>query len=123
MTANASTRLLRFLTLICALILAVLSLLPANEMPTTGLPDLVNHFIAYLGSAAIATAAYRRNQRSTWMILAALCTYAAILEYLQHFSPGRYPSVADFVASAIGAFCGIAMAVMLWPHVARMFYR
>jgi hypothetical protein len=32
--------------------------------------------------------------------------YAAILEYLQHFSPGRHPSLLDFVASALGALCG-----------------
>jgi VanZ family protein len=29
-----------------------------------------------------------------------------ILEYLQHFSPGRHPSIVDFAASAFGAFFG-----------------
>ena len=28
--------------------------------------------------------------------------YAAILEYLQHFSPGRHPACEDFAASALG---------------------
>ena len=32
--------------------------------------------------------------------------YAGVLEYLQHFSPDGHPSVADFVASALGEFFG-----------------
>ena len=38
--------------------------------------------------------------------------YAAILEYLQRFSPRRHPSFLDFVASALGALCG-GLAVAL----------
>jgi VanZ family protein len=37
-----------------------------------------------------------------------------ILEYLQHFSPGRHPSIADFAASALGAFCGGLASALLW---------
>ena len=34
---------------------------------------------------------------------------------LQHFSPVRHPSIADFAASALGALCGgLAVAVLLW---------
>ena len=32
---------------------------------------------------------------------------AAILEYLQHFSPGRHPAIGDFAESAVGALCGV----------------
>jgi len=31
--------------------------------------------------------------------------YAATLEYLQNFSPGRNPALVDFAASAFGALC------------------
>jgi hypothetical protein len=47
-------------------------------------------------------------------IIGGFWVYAAILEYLQHFSPGRNPTIADFVASALGALCGgLAVALVL----------
>ena len=49
---------LRVVTWCCVLGLAVLSLLPAQDMVRTALPGRVEHFIAYAGSAAIAMAAY-----------------------------------------------------------------
>jgi len=39
--------------------------------------------------------------------------YAGVLEYLQHFSPGRHPSIADFAASALGALFGGLTAALL----------
>jgi len=49
---------LRLLTWCCVILLAVLSLLPAQEMVRTDLPGQFEHFIAYAGSAAIAMAGY-----------------------------------------------------------------
>lgn len=56
--ASLVTTSLRFLTWCCVVLLAVLSLLPAQAMVRTGLPGQFEHFIAYTGSAAIATAGY-----------------------------------------------------------------
>jgi VanZ family protein len=36
-------------------------------------------------------------------IIGGYWVYAGVLEYLQQFSPGRHPSIADFTASAFGA--------------------
>src|SRR6516164_1109054 len=44
---------LRVLTGCCLVLLAVLSLLPAEEMVRTGLPGRFEHFVAYAGSAAL----------------------------------------------------------------------
>jgi VanZ family protein len=96
---------LRVLTWCCLIILAVLSLLPARAMVRTGLPGLVEHFVAYAGSAAIAVAGYGAS-RGSMPIIGGFWVYAGVLEYLQHFSPGRRPSIADFGASALGALCG-----------------
>src|SRR5271169_207975 len=49
---------LRVLTWCCVILLAVLSLLPAEQMVRTGLPGRLEHFVAYAGSAAIAVAGY-----------------------------------------------------------------
>ena len=47
---------LRVLTWCCVVLLAVLSLLPAQQMVRTGLPGRLEHFVAYARSAAIARA-------------------------------------------------------------------
>jgi VanZ family protein len=108
---------LRVLTWFCVILLAVLSLLPAQDMVRTGLPGRVEHFVAYAGSAAIAMAGYSAT-RGAIQIIGAFWVYAGILEYLQHFSPGRHPALGDFAASALGALCGglvIALARRRWP--------
>ena len=47
---------LRFLTWGSVILLAILSLLPDQQMVRIGLPGRVEHFVAYAGSAAIAVA-------------------------------------------------------------------
>jgi VanZ family protein len=103
---------LRALTWCCVILLAGLSLLPAQQMVRTGLPGRLEHFIAYAGSAAVAMAGYGTS-RGSMQIIGGFWAYAGILEYLQHFSPGRHASVADFAASALGALCGgLAIALL-----------
>ena len=97
--------LFRILTWCCVALLALLSLLPAEEMVRTGFPGKLEHFVAYAGSAAIATAGYRMSW-SVVRIIGCFWLYAGLLEYLQHFSPGRHPSIGDFAMSASGALCG-----------------
>jgi VanZ family protein len=104
---------LRFLTWVCVVLLSFLSLLPAEDMVRTGYPGLLEHFVAYAGSAAIAMAGYGFN-RSRLLIIGSFWLYAGILEYLQRFSPGRHPSIADFAASALGALCGVLAVIRFW---------
>ena len=103
---------LRVLTWCCVVLLAVLSLLPAQQMVRTGLPGRLEHFVAYAGSAAIAIG-YGASRRGVQTI-GGCWVYAGILEYLQHFSPGRYPAIEDFAASALGALCGGLAIALLW---------
>jgi VanZ family protein len=93
--------------------LAVLSLLPVEEMIRTGFPGGAEHFVAYAGSAAIAMAGYGRS-RGSIQIIGGFWVYAAMLEYLQHFSPGRHPAIADFALSAAGALCGGMAVTPFW---------
>ena len=105
MLANLTMRSIRVLTWFCVVLLAILSLLPAQDMVRTGFPGRVEHVVAYAGSAAIAMAGYGAR-RGAAQIVASFWVYAGILEYLQHFSPGRHPAIGDFMASALGALCG-----------------
>jgi VanZ family protein len=109
----------RILTWCCIILLAVLSLLPAQDVVRTGLPGRLEHFVAYAGSAVIAMVGYGRSQGGT-RIIVLFCLYAGILEYLQHFSPGRHPSIEDFAASALGALCGGLAVAFVWHHPSDM---
>jgi len=113
---------LRVLTWLSVVVLAVLSLTPGEEIEPlrTDLPGQVEHIIAYAGSGAIAMAGYGLNRGAVWVI-GSLWVYAGILEYLQHFSPGRNPAIVDFAASAFGALCGGVVVVLLWRwHLASV---
>jgi VanZ family protein len=92
----------------------------AQEMVRTGLPGQFEHLIAYAGSTAIASAGYGLNRGGMW-IIGGFWAYAGVLEYLQHFSPGRHPSVEDFAVSALGALFGGLVVALLWrsPEVRR----
>jgi VanZ family protein len=91
---------LRLLTWACVVLLAVLSLMPLEEIEAlrTDLPGQVEHIIAYAGSTAIAMAGYGLNRGAT-RIIGCFWLYAGILEYLQNFSPGRNPALVDFAGS------------------------
>jgi VanZ family protein len=85
--------------------------MPAQDMMRTGVPGELEHLVAYAGSAAISMAGYGPS-RGGVRVICGFWVYAAVLEYFQHFSPGRHPSFLDFVASALGALCG-GLAVAL----------
>jgi len=85
-------------------------------MVRTGLPGPLEHFVAYAGSAAVAMAGYGAS-RGGMQIIGGFWVYAGILEYLQRFSAGRHPSIADFAASAFGALCGGLAIALLWRRL------
>jgi len=111
--------LFRVLTWFCIVILAVLSLLPAQDIVRTGLPSELEHLIAYAGSAAIAMLGYGRSRGAAWVI-AGFSVYAGILEYLQNFSPGRGVAISDVAVSALGALCGVIVVGLLWRRLSNM---
>ena len=116
MRANLITNSLRVLTWCCVILLPVLSLLPAQHMARTGFPGRLEHFVAYAGSVAIAMASYGAS-RGSMQIIGGFWAYAGLLEYLQHFSSGRHPSIADFAASALGALCGGLAIALVWRRL------
>jgi len=109
----------RLLTWCSVVLLAVLSLLPAQEIVRTGFPGQFEHLVAYAGSAAIAIIGYG-SSRAGIRIIGYFWVYAAILEYLQHFSPGRHSSIEDFAASALGALCGGVTALLIRRQFPRV---
>ena len=92
----------------CVLLLALLSLLPAEDMVRTDLGGLVEHAVAYTSTAFLMRLGYPgHGMRRT---AAALIGYAGVLELLQYLSPGRHPGLDSWIASSVGVILGVQAA-------------
>ena len=116
--AMPMTILLRVAAAACFVTLGALSLLPAIAMTRTDFGGLSEHVVAYLGTTLVTGMAFRVRP-TLGAQCAFLILYAAVLELLQHFAPGRTPAAADFVAGAAGVALGSACLWIARDRVAR----
>jgi VanZ family protein len=94
----------------CIVVIAVLSLLPGEEMVRTDLGGHAEHILAYSTAALIMALAY--SGIAPYRIFGMLMACAACLEYLRRFSPGRHSRLIDFAFSALGVGVGAAILVV-----------
>lgn len=91
--------------------IVMLSLAPAAARPHSGYGGEYEHLLAY----ALVGFAFAMGCRTTkWQLLSgvALSSASAILELLQTFVPGRTPEITGFVTSSLGAWLGLAVALV-----------
>lgn len=103
--------------------LALLAIVIVSVVPNTLRPHVledkhVEHFSAYLAAGMLWAMGWRRDRQ---LLLAggALAACSATLEIIQLWVPGRTSSVADFLASSLGAWAGLAMIYLLRNLQAR----
>ena len=99
-------RLLQGITVLIAVLLLIVTIVPAAERPSTGLPHGVEHFAAF-GLFGILLAASFQTKTSP-LLLAGAC-YALILECLQIPLPTRHARLEDLVVDAIAICLGIVL--------------
>lgn len=92
--------------------LALLSLLPKDEMVRTGADGRLEHFVAYAGTMTLFALGYGARLAIA-RIAAALIAYAGVLELGQHLARGRSPALADFAAGAVGVAATAMLAAWL----------
>jgi VanZ family protein len=92
-------------------IIVVLSLLPAQTRPHTGVGGEYEHWIAYALVGGTFATGYLTTRARLFAGLA-LTGSAAILELLQNFIPGRTPEFTGFLASSLGAWFGIFLVAL-----------
>lgn len=109
-----SLRTLRIAGWLCIGVLVLLSWIPREWEARTGLPGLIEHAIAYCGTAAIFAFAYQDAKR--WRMIVAFIALAGVLEVGQLWVPGRSSQVAGFTASSVGAITGVFLgrAAIVW---------
>lgn len=92
-------------------IIVVLSLLPAQTRPHTGVGGEYEHWVAYALVGGAFAAGYSATR--AWLFAGlALTGSAAILELLLNFIPGRTPEFTGFLASSLGAWFGIFLVAL-----------
>jgi len=106
---------------ICALVIAVLSLLPGNDLPSQTLNDKLNHFIAYgvlMGLVVLA-----RGRMALIAAMGLVIAYGLALEGLQGVMPyGRSASWLDVLANTGGVLIGAVLGLgtdQLLRHLGR----
>ena len=94
----------------CVALLAYLSLIPGDLQVRTGFSGLLEHLVAYLGTASLLALGYplRRPQ-----VAIALVSYGGLLETFQAFIPDRTANPLDACASGIGALLGVVAVTWL----------
>ena len=95
--------------------IGILSMLPAAEVNPlrTSMGGHVEHLLVYAATALLTAIAY--VDHSKVKIAASLILYAAALEYLQRYAPGRLSSLLDLTFSTTGVLIGLAIF-----HVIRL---
>jgi VanZ family protein len=113
-------RLLYIPLVIYWVILFVLTTLPGNELPKTGINDKIEHVTAYfilgfLLSLSLLIQKKFLNIRKYFAFSAGffIGLYAALDEIHQLFVPGRYCDLFDWTADIIGASLGILVIIFL----------
>jgi VanZ family protein len=92
-------------------LIVVLSLVPGDAQVRTPAPKELEHFAAYLCTAAALGFGYWGRHRMTVVVIG-LCLLAGAAELAQAGVPGRTPKIFDAAASSAGAVLGLALAIL-----------
>ena len=97
------------LGLVLAAMIAATSLLPASDLPDIGLPDKIEHALAYtLLAFWFASVVVRRDFLP---LIVALVAFGGLIELAQEWMHlGRSAELADLLADVAGITVGVALA-------------
>lgn len=110
-----STRSAQIVAWSLAIALTVLSVVPPDLRPETGVPHYFEHLLAYAAMGTAFGLGYEKNPNTLATYLVCFC---AVIEIAQLFVPGRHARLLDFAVDAFGTSLGIVIV-----SVARAFHR
>ncbi|MEM9421528.1 MAG: VanZ family protein [Pseudomonadota bacterium] len=82
--------------------------------------DKVSHFLAYGALGFFSALGFTKSWQQLILLFGGLLLYGAFIEVLQAYGGVRNGDAQDLVANGLGAFCGIAGAVLL-RHLFRRY--
>ena len=95
------------------------SLLPGYWQERTGLPPPLEHVIALFWRGRLDGERCLARTEACKGYVVVLACLSACMEYLQHFSPGRDPRLADVMWTLMGAVLGTGFVLLVGRVVRR----
>ena len=99
-------------------VITLLSLLPPKSTINLGNQDKISHYIAHF-FLTINALLITHNRKQVLTILLVIL-YGIIIEGLQSFVPGRFPSYNDVIANSLGALSGLVIMLFGSKYLSRM---
>lgn len=85
-------------------------MLPPKTTINLGNQDKISHYIAYFFLTINALLITQKRKYILTMLFVIL--YGIIIEYLQSFVPGRFPSYNDVIANSLGTLSGLIIILI-----------
>ena len=102
----------RIVAWLLALAILVLSVVPAELRPVTGIPHDIEHFGIFVATGFAFGLGYAPRYVALAM---AMLIFAGAIETLQSFVPGRYALLSDFFLNTLALLYGVAAATSFPP--------
>lgn len=103
-------------------LLTVLSLLPREALPPTGVWDKAQHAVAYFMVSAAGFAAFQ-GRRGMLGVALFMFVYGGVIEILQGLTADRTASLGDLTANAIGIAAAAGAALLVGRVASARFSR
>jgi VanZ family protein len=102
---------------ILAIAIVVLSVVPRELRPETGVPHRLEHFIIYFVTGFAFGLGYVRRH---FFVASLLVLFCGLVELAQLMVPGRHARLSDFVIDALGTSAGLLATSLVYQINARI---
>ena len=99
-------------------VVTISSVMPLAQLPQTGVWDKGQHFLAYAALGGVGRLAYP-DSRHIVVLLIGLILLGTGLEAAQGLVPGRFPSMGDVLANALGALAGFIVSQKILSLISK----
>jgi VanZ family protein len=98
------------------IIIAVISLVPAQYRPATVLPHVLEHLPIFLATGVVFGVGYPERRLFQFV---ALLSFTAAIELAQLLIPGRHARLSDFLVDALGISAGLLIGSFALAKLAQ----
>lgn len=110
MKAFLSSKLFKVLFALGVIIIAIGSVMPGKQLPSSLPWDKALHFVGYFGLGFLARMG--SDRRPAWLLMVACIVFSLAIEIAQMFIPNRGFEWQDLVANALGVVSGVLVGIL-----------
>jgi VanZ family protein len=106
-TRTLAVGIARVIAWILALLILLLSVVPARLRPETDIPHNLEHFAIFFVTGIAFACGYGQKVLE---VAIALIAFSGVIEIVQFYVPGRHARLSDFLVDAAALCIGVAVA-------------